>query len=409
MNKMKEEAMIRLRFQTLEWVLDERMRRLWAAAEAGAIGYGGISMVSRATNISRPAIRVGKKELEEKLPILGMCGEKRIRKKGGGRKKTVDRDPTLISDLEKLVEPLSRGDPDSPLRWTCKGVRRLAEELNKMGHQTSHRMVGEILNKLGYSLKSNRKRFEGASHPDRDAQFRYINDKVQKQISTGNPAISVDAKKKEQIGNFKNGGQEWMAGGDFEDVNVYDFPSLAEGKGLPYGLYDMLRNEGWVSVGIDHDTATFAIETIRRWWNNMGCKVHTNAQSLLITADSGGSNGYRVRLWKVELQKLVNELGFSIYVCHFPPGTSKWNKVEHRLFSFISQNWRGKPLISYEVMINLIANTTTKKGLKVHCELNTNAYPTGIKVSEREMKSLNIVCDDFHGEWNYRIDPQLKG
>ena len=405
MQGKNDESMIRQKFQALEWVLDERLRRLVAAAEAEAIGYGGPSMVSRATGVSRRGIRIGAEELKEKLVVPTVGGKKRIRREGGGRKKMIDKDPTLKTDLEKLVDPLTRGDPDSPLRWTCKSVRRLADELKGMGHQTSHRMVAEILHDLGYSLKANKKTLEGTSHPDRDAQFEYINRKVQVQIATNNPVISVDTKKKELVGNFKNDGQEWEPKGMNEEVNTYDFLSMAIGKGIPYGVYDPGQNKGWISVGIDHDTSTFAVETIRRWWYSMGRKLYPNAQQLLITADGGGSNGYRVRLWKMELQNLANELGFPISVCHFPPGTSKWNKIEHHMFSFITQNWRGKPLVSHEVMVNLIGATTTKNGLGIHCELDTNTYPIGRKISKEELEAVNIKRNDFHGEWNYTIYP----
>jgi transposase len=406
MNHIDEKTQIQRRFQSLEWALDERMRRLWAAAEANAVGYGGVSLVSKATGISHRVIRQGKKELENKSSPSQIANTRRIRKEGGGRKKTVIKDPTIIRDLETLLEPYSRGDPMSPLRWTSKSVRKLADELINMGHKTNHQSVSDLLRQLGYSLKSNRKRYEGKSHPDRDAQFKHISNKVETQISSGNPAISVDSKKKEQIGNFKNCGREWLPNGIFEDVNIYDFPTLADGKVIPSGLYDIYKNQGWVSVGVDHDTGSFAVETIRRWWNCMGCKLYPNATSLLITADSGGSNGNRSRLWKIELQKLSNELGFPISVYHFPPGTSKWNKIEHRLFSFITKNWRGKPLISYSVIINLIAGTTTKTGLKVHCELDGNTYPIGIKISNNEIKRINMKHDVFHPEWNYTICPK---
>ncbi|MDI6617028.1 MAG: ISAzo13 family transposase, partial [Syntrophaceae bacterium] len=356
------------------------------AAEATAIGYGGISIVSRETGVSRRAIALGCEELRHPEKAT----EKRIRKKGGGRKRTIDKDPTLKQDIESLIEPLSRGDPESPLRWTCKSVRKLSDELNQMGHKTSHNLVAELLHEMGYSLQANQKTIEGTSHPDRNAQFEHINDKVKEHQSIEQPVISVDTKKKEQIGDFKNGGKELRPKGNPEKVRVHDFIIPELGKSSPYGVYDMTCNSGWVNVGIDHDTAAFAVESIRRWWHLMGKERYPEAKQLLITAGSGGSNGYRVRLWKVELQKLANETGLSISVCHLPPGTSKWNKIEHRLFSFISQNWRGKPLVSHEVIVNLIAATTTREGLRVQCQLDTGSYPTGIKVPDEEMAGVNI-------------------
>jgi hypothetical protein len=311
----------------------------------------------------------------------------------------------LLPDLERLVEPVTRGDPESPLRWTCKSLRKLAAELNGMGHRTSQHLVAQLLHDLGYSLQANRKTLEGASHPDRDAQFGHINDQVQGFQASGDPVISVDTKKKELVGDFKNGGREWRPQGQPEEVRVHDFVIKELGKVSPYGVYDVAKNAGWVSVGVDHDTATFAVESIRRWWNSMGRTEYPGAKRLLITADGGGSNGSRIRLWKVELQKLANETGLPISVCHLPPGTSKWNKIEHRLFAYISQNWRGKPLVSHEVIVNLIAATTTKTGLSVRCQLDTNAYPAGQKVSDQEMALIQIQQDDFHGEWNYTILP----
>jgi transposase len=404
---MDTEAVIRRRFQRMEALLDERLRRLVAAAEADAIGYGGIAAVARATGVSRRAIAVGLRELHDPGPVERARGH-RIRRAGGGRQKTVARDPTLKADLERLVEPLTRGDPESPLRWTCKSVRRLASELQQLGHQTGHRMVAELLHELGYSLQANRKTLEGTQHPDRNAQFEYINARAQEAIAAGNPVISVDTKKKELIGNFRNSGREWRPKGTPEPVAMHDFPDPTLGRANPYGVYDIVRNVGWVSVGIDHDTASFAVETIRRWWHSMGKPVYPRARRLLITADAGGSNGSRLRLWKLELQQLADELGFSIAVCHFPPGTSKWNKIAHRLFSFISQNWRGKPLVSHEVIVNLIAGTTTATGLQVHCELDANSYPPGRKVSAQELAPINLVRDDFHGDWNYSIRPSSR-
>jgi hypothetical protein len=389
------------RFKLLEGMLNEKLRRLVAAAEAEAIGRGGVSIVSRATGVSRRAIQVGAQELKE--------GDKsatgRIRKPGGGRKRTVEKDPTLVRDLESLVEPTERGDPDSPLRWTCKSVRQLARELSRMGHRTSHRMVAEVLHGLDYSLQGNRKTIEGSSHPDRNARFEHINRKVKEHLRTKDPVISVDTKKKELVGNFKNGGREWRPKGEPEQVRIHDFVVPELGRAVPYGVYDLGHNVGWVSVGIDHDTASFAVETIRRWWYSMGRPSHRKAKRLLITADAGGSNGPKVRLWRVELQKLANEIRLPISVCHFPPGTSKWNKIEHRLFSFISQNWRGKPLTTHQVIVKLIAATKTAAGLRVRAQLDTHRYPKAVKVSPTQMAALNLRPSRFHGEWNYTFSP----
>lgn len=396
-----EHAAIKKRFEKLDQYLDERLRRLVAGAEALAIGRGGISAVSRETGLCREAIREGCQELERQdhLP------EGRVRRKGAGRKRTVDQDPTLKADLERLIDPVTRGDPESPLRWTCKSTRQLADALNEMGHRTSHRMVGELLRDLGYSLQSNRKTLEGSSHPDRNAQFEHIHAKVKQFQDRGDPVISVDTKKKELVGNFKQAGREWRPEGQPESVQVHDFPAPELGKVAPYGVYDPTLNIGWVNVGTDHDTSQFAVESIRRWWRSMGATSYPEAQRLLITADGGGSNGSRVRLWKRELQVLATELGLAITVCHFPPGTSKWNQIEHRLFSFITMNWRGRPLISHEVVVNLIASTTNRKGLQVYCELDSNEYPKGIKVTDAEMNDLKIDRHSFHGEWNYTILP----
>jgi transposase len=395
---------IKQRFASLEPFLDERMRRLYAAAEAKALGYGGVSAVARATGVSRRAIGDGLKELA--APTAS--GGKQIRKPGGGRKRTVAKDATLVHDLEQLIEPVSRGDPESPLRWVCKSVRQLAAELNRQGHQVSHRLVAELLQELGYSLQANRKTSEGASHPDRNAQFEHINAQVQVYQAAGQPVISVDTKKKELVGDFKNGGRELRPKGDPEPVRVHDFVLPELGKANPYGVYDVTHNLGWVNVGIDHDTATFAVESIRRWWRLMGQPLYPAARQLLITADGGGSNGARLRLWKVELQKLADEIGLQIAVCHLPPGTSKWNKIEHRLFSYITQNWRGKPLISHEVIVNLIAATTTTAGLKVRCQVDKQFYPTGTVVSDAELAQVNLHPNDFHGEWNYVIAPRTN-
>ena len=396
-----ETSLIRQRFTALSPFLNERLRRIFLATEAMAFGYGGISVVSRETGVNRHTIAVGYKELQQPEKIE----ERRTRKKGGGRKRAVDKDPTLKHDLENLVDPVTRGDPESPLRWSCKSVRKLSDELKQEGHQVSHKLVAELLHELGYSLQADKKTIEDASHPDRNAQFEHINKKVKEYQANGQPVISVDTKKKELIGNFKNGGRELRPKGHPQEVKVYDFIIPGLGKDTPYGVYDETHNVGWVNVGTDHDTAAFAVESIRRWWYFMGKQIYPMAKQLLITADSGGSNGYRVRLWKLEIQKLANETGLSITVCHFPPGTSKWNKIEHRLFSFISQNWRGKPLVSHEVIVNLIAATTNRKGLLVKSQLDTNSYPTKIKVSDKEMANINIQKDPFHGEWNYKISP----
>jgi transposase len=400
---MVDERAIQRRFELLKHKLDEKTRRCVAAAEAAVIGFSGLSVVSRATGMSRRAIRVGARELKEPWTPVGHGG--RMRRPGGGRKRTLASDPSLMTDLELLVEPTERGDPESPLRWTCKSVRRLAEELNRADHKTSHRMVAELLHELGYSLQANSKTIEGTSHPDRNAQFEYINRKVKRYLGSRDPVISVDTKKKELVGEFKNAGRELRPMGDPERVRVHDFLIPELGRAVPYGVYDIGANTGWVSVGVDHDTATFAVDTIRCWWRSMGAQVYPRPRRLLITADAGGSNGSRVRLWKVELQRFADEIGIPISVSHFPPGTSKWNKIEHRLFSFISQNWRGKPLVSHEVIVNLIAGTTNKAGLKVHAEVNGGAYPPGRKVSNKELKVVRIVPDAFHGDWNYTIRP----
>ena len=369
------------------------MRRLVAASESLATGFGGTSIVSRETGVSRRAIIEGIKELDQE-PVVGVG---RVRRAGGGRKKTVEKDATLKSDLERLVEPVTRGDPESRLRWTCKSVRKLARELQDMGHQTSHRMVAELLHELGYSLQANRKTLEGSSHADRDAQFRYINEQVDSLQRSGQPVISVDTKKKELVGDFKNAGRELRPKGNPEKVRVHDFVIPELGRAAPYGVYDIANNTGWVSVGVDHDTSAFAVETIRRWWHGMGKSAYPDAKQLLITADSGGSNGSRVRLWKLELQKLADETGLQLTVCHLPPGTSKWNKIEHRLFSFISQNWRGKPLITHQVIVDLIAATSTKSGLKVRAQVDSNLYPAGIKVSKLQFAAISLERDEFHG------------
>ena len=397
---------IEQRFSLLSGGLDERMRRLVAAAEAKVAGYGGVSVVARATGVSRRAISIGMAELKALGSSEASGSSGRIRRSGGGRKKTATQDVTLMSDLEKLIEPLTRGDPESPLRWTCKSLRKLADELVKGGHEVSHRLVGELLEELGYSLQANRKTQEGSAHPDRNAQFEFINQRTQEELALGNPVISVDTKKKELVGDFKNSGQEYRPKGDPQKVRVYDFVIPELGRANPYGVFDLARNMGWVSVGVDHDTAAFAVESIRRWWKMMGAAHYRQAQRLQIVADGGGSNGSRVRLWKVELQKLAEELAFPIQVCHLPPGTSKWNKIEHRLFSFITQNWRGRPLISHEVIVNLIKATTTSKGLRVEAAVDPRAYPAGEKVTDQELAQVNLSRSEFHGEWNYTISPR---
>ncbi len=409
---MAADTLIEQRFSLLSGALDERLRRLVAAAEAKVAGYGGVSLVARATGVSRRAIAVGMKELEAPTQ-LATSGDQpgRVRKIGGGRKKVTVRDSTLLKDLESLIEPLTRGDPESSLRWTCKSLRKLASELVNQGHEVSHRVVGELLEELGYSLQANRKTQEGSTNPDRNAQFEFINRRTREELALGNPVISVDTKKKELVGNFKNAGREYRLKGEPQKVRVHDFIIPELGRANPYGVFDVAGNVGWVSVGVDHDTAAFAVESIRRWWLMMGAASYPKAQCLQIFADGGGSNGSRVRLWKVELQKLAEALGFPIQVCHLPPGTSKWNKIEHRMFSFISQNWRGQPLISHEVIVNLIKATTTSKGLRVEAAVDERLYPAGEKVSDEELAKVNLTRDEFHGEWNYRISPrqcQLK-
>jgi len=392
------------RYNLVEWALDERLRRLITAAEAKVLGRGGITVVASTTGVSRRAIHAGLKELESRH-FQEMPTGSRIRRPGAGRKAVIETDITLQTDLEFLVEPVTRGDPESPLRWTCKSLRTLADELGRMGHNVSHTHVGKLLVKLGYSLQGNKKTLEGAGHPDRNAQFEHINAQVTERLAKGEPVISVDTKKKELIGRFKNNGKTWSPKGQPTEVKVHDFVEEA-GRANPYGVYDIGADEGWVSVGTDHDTAAFAVQTIRRWWHVVGSQAYPNAQELLITADGGGSNGGRVRLWKLELQGLADEIGVPIRVCHYPPGTSKWNKIEHRLFSFITMNWRGEPLISHEVMLNLIANTKTKTGLSVKTELDNSDYPKGIKVSDAEFTAINMVRDNFHGDWNYSISPR---
>jgi len=403
---MEADALITARYKALEWILDERQRRLYAAAEAKVLGHGGVIRVWRATGVARGSILMGLKELEQIAEEPVRAGaRRRIRRAGAGRKKLTEQNPAVYEALERLVDPVTRGDPESPLRWTCKSLMQLARELNAQGHSISHVSVGKRLEELGYSLQGNRKTLEGARHPDRNAQFEYINQKAQEALSAGQPVVSVDTKKKELVGQYKNGGKEWQPQGKPEAVKVHDFMDDAWGRANPYGVYDLANNTGWVGVGTDHDTASFAVATIRRWWYAMGKAAYPEARELMITADGGGSNGSRVRLWKLELQRLSDELALPIRVSHFPPGTSKWNKIEHRLFSFISLNWRGKPLVSHETMVNLIAATTTRKGLKIRAELDPALYPKGVKVTDEEFAAIRLARDEFHGEWNYLITP----
>jgi len=398
-------ARIQRKFRLLRPEMDERMRRQWAASEAREMGWGGVSAVAQATGISRVTIAAGMRELE--LPFDKREAEAtRVRRPGAGRRPLTEVDAKLLAALDALLEPSTRGDPESPLRWTCLSTRRLAEELARQNHPASPSTVARLLHAEGYSLQANRKTREGASHPDRNAQFQHINRQVKRFLQRGQPAISVDTKKKELVGDFKNGGREWRPQGNPEQVRVHDFQDRELGKAIPYGVYDMLNNQGWVSVGIDHDTAEFAVNSIRRWWEQMGQERFSQAKQLLITADGGGSNGSRTRLWKVSLQKLADELELEFVMCHFPPGTSKWNKIEHRLFSFITQNWRGKPLISRQAIVSLIASTTTRTGLIVKAALDTNHYETAIKVSDAELSQLRLKRHAFHGDWNYTLSPR---
>jgi hypothetical protein len=404
MEKAAMEAVIREKFGALAPVMDERTRRLWAATEAKALGHGGPTLVARATGISRSTLHLGLRELEYEASQPLALGQG-VRRPGGGRKALTEREPTLVTALEALVEPTSRGDPQCPLRWTCKSVRQLAAELRQQGHTVGRQTVAHLLAALGYSLQANRKTKEGTSHPDRNAQFAYLNARVRAFQKRGYPVVSVDTKKKELVGDFKNGGREWRPHGQPELVRVYDFADKDLGKAIPYGVYDPTAHMGWVNVGVDHDTAAFAVESLRRWWVHMGADMYRRAPALLITADGGGSNGSRNRLWKVALQQLATDIGLRITVCHFPPGTSKWNKIEHRMFSHISMNWRGRPLISHEVIVNLIANTTTQQGLTIKAALDTGRYPTGIKVTDQELDKVQLKKAKFHGEWNYTIMP----
>ena len=396
----KDEVSLRRKFFDVWSLLDERSRRLMAASEARSLGYGGVSKVRRACGLSRKAIAKGMHEISEGNTMPG-----RIRRSGAGRKKITVRDPKLLASLEHLVEPETRGDPESPLRWICKSTRALAAQLTGKKHPVSHEKVAQLLRDQNYSLQSNRKTEEGADHPDRDAQFRHINAQVKRALATGIPVISVDTKKKELLGNYENSGKQWLPAKKPVKVNGHDFPSPDVPRAYPYGIYDLARNRGFVNVGTDHDTGAFAVASIRGWWRSEGRSLYSDARVLLITADGGGSNGSRLRLWKLELQNFSDETGLSISVCHFPPGTSKWNKVEHRLFSFISSNWRGEPLRDYETIVNLIARTTTAKGLQVTCRLDRRKYPTGRKVTDEEFKRVNLKQNTFHGDWNYIIHP----
>lgn len=410
---MAEDALISRRWSVMREALDERQRRLWVAVEAKVLGRGGIAAVATATGVSRSTIRAGLAEIEA-MQVAGRTDVeparpvRRVRRAGAGRKRIELQDDTLVADLLSLVDPLTRGDPQSPLRWTCKSLRTLAEQLRAIGHSVSHVVIGQLLKAQGYRLQANAKVIEGNQSPDRDAQFEYINATVVTALAAHLPVISVDTKKKELVGAYKNAGREWLPSGQPESVKVHDFVDPEWGRANPYGVYDIGHDEAWVSVGTDHDTAAFAVQTIRRWWFSMGRQRYPEAKRLVITADGGGSNGHRVRLWKLELSRLAAEIGLDIQVCHFPPGTSKWNKIEHRLFSFITMNWRGRPLISHEVIVNLIANTKTRSGLSVHAELDTNLYPKGLVVSDETFAAIKMDRNAFHGDWNYCIRSGLN-
>jgi len=400
-----DRSTIRQKYLVLEPLLDERARRIWAATEAQALGYGGITAVAKAIGIGRRTIWEGLEEIT--------CGEhfvevNRIRRPGGGRKDRTEQDPTLLEDLDRLIDPTTRGDPMSPLRWTCKSLRNLEKELRALGHEVGRQKIAYLLHEMGFSLQGTRKTLEGGQHPDRNAQFEHINETCQDFMSRDQPVISVDTKKKELIGEFLNKGQEWQPEGIPEEANSHDFPSQSRGKAIPYGVYDLMTNTGWVNVGVDHDTAEFAVESIRQWWLQMGSSTYPDAKELLITADGGGSNGSRTRLWKVSLQKLADETGLSITVLHFPPGTSKWNKIEHRMFCHITRNWRTRLLTSFETVVNLIANTKTETGLEIRAALDTGTYATKLKVTKKEMAAINLIRDSFHGDWNYMISPTNK-
>jgi hypothetical protein len=402
-----QEPAIKAKYEALKSEVDERARRLWAATEALSLGHGGVATVARATGLAASTVRLGKKELTS--PSQAPDSPRRLRRQGAGRKPLTTQDQTLLKALDALVEPTTRGDPMSPLRWTCKSTRRLAKELGQQGYHVSHSKVGQLLKVLNYSLQGTRKTREGVSHPDRNAQFEYINAQVKDFQQRGQPVISVDTKKKELVGDFANAGREYQPQGVPERVRVHDFVDKRLGKAIPYGVYDMTHNCGWVGVGVDHDTAAFAVATVQQWWQRMGQQMYPQAQHVLITADGGGSNGSRSRLWKVELQRFSDAAGLAVGVCHFPPGTSKWNKIEHRLFCHITENWRGRPLVSQEVIVNLIANTTTAAGLRVEAALDLTPYETGKKVSDEELTQVNLSPADFHGnDWNYVIKPRDK-
>jgi Rhodopirellula transposase DDE domain len=403
MTRAEQVEFIRHKYTALAPLLNERTRRCWAATEAQALGYGGISIVAEALGIARGTIHAGLVEVQERA--TGVVPQ-RVRRVGGGRQALTAKDPMLVEALNELVEPTTRGDPQSPLRWRCKSTTRLARELKTAGHPISQRSVGTLLHAQQYSLQANRKTCEGSTHPDRDAQFQYINTRVQQFQHAKQPVISVDTKKKELVGNFKAPGHEWQPNGKPEKVSVHDFADPQLGKVMPYGVYDLAANAGWVNVGIDHDTAEFAVESIRRWWMYMGQARYPQAKKLLITADCGGSNGSRARLWKVALQQFADDLQFPVHVCHFPPGTSKWNKIEHRLFCFITQNWRGRPLLSRATVVNLIAHTTTQQGLTVRAMLDERTYKTGKEVTEEDLAALKLKPHAFHGEWNYCLLPR---
>lgn len=393
---------VRHKFEALLPTLDERRRRLWAASEAQSLGRGGIAIVHEATSLTRLTIATGVRELNERdhLPVVST-----VRRRGGGRKRIVEKDTTLLRDLDALIEPTTRGDPENPLRWTCKSLRNLVAELTVLGHSISVEKVSQLLIGMGYSLQGNQRTREGGLHEDRDAQFRHISDTIKSFMERGQPAVSVDAKKKELIGDFKNAGREWRPKGTPEQVRVHDFIDSELGKAIPYGVYDIADNSAWVSIGTDHDTAEFAVHTILTWWRQMGHIAYPQATELLITADGGGSNSSRSRLWKLALQQLADETGLTLTIRHLPPGTSKWNKIEHRLFSYITQNWRGRPLVSHEVVVNLIGSTTTRSGLKVNAAVDTKQYPKGIAVTDAQLANVRISKSEFHGDWNYSIEP----
>jgi transposase len=407
---MVTEADVKYKFNKLSSLMDEKLKRQWAATEAKVIGHGGIALVSRATGIDKNTIKSGITEITKKgrKSKLSNNSSSRIRKEGGGRKSLLEKEPDLKNALEKLIDPITRGDPESPLLWTCKSLSKLAQELNNQGYEISLHSVGRMLNEMGYSLQSNKKSNEGSSHEDRDAQFNHINEKAKLFQKDNQPVISIDTKKKEIIGEYKNNGQEWQPKGSPVRVNDHDFPDKELGKAAPYGIYDIFNNTGWVNVGISADTAEFAVNSIKEWWKNAGSKFYSGATKLLINADCGGSNGNKNRLFKNCLQQLSNETQLEITVCHFPPGTSKWNKIEHRMFCHISNNWRGRPLTSLEVIVNTIKNTTTKTGLKIDVSLDKNSYKKGIKIDDEEMEKINIEKDEFHGEWNYTIKPNIN-